>query len=70
MQNYRLKFEKNERVRQSDENAGAGNAKLTELNAALTVSSLAVLTAEIPLPGPMPGSQPQAMHPEPYVIVG
>ena len=69
IRNYREQFERNERVRQSAENARAGNEKLSELNAALTTSTNGDST-NIPMPRPMPDPLPQAMHTSPYVVVG
>jgi len=66
---YREQFQRNERVRQSVENAREGNERLEELNAALT-SVNADATHDIPLPPPMPDPEPQAVHQQPFVVVG
>ena len=69
MRNYQ-EFERNERVRQSVENARDGNEKLLELNAALTSPPSGNMAREIPCPQAMFDPQPQAMRISPYVIVG
>jgi len=66
---YREKFQRNERVRQSVENAREGNEKLAELNNALTAIAAETI-CDIPIPRPMPDPKPQAMHISPYVVVG
>lgn len=69
IRNYRERFERNERVKQSVENARAGNEKLAELNAALTCLPIEGRNA-IREPHPIPDPLPQALHAEPYVEVG
>ena len=70
MQNYREKFDKNERVRQAVQNTQAGNIELAELNAVLTSLPDVDMTAEIPHPPPMPNTRSEAMHHIPFVVVG
>lgn len=69
LRTYREKFQRNERVRQSVENAQDGTAKLAELNEALT-SPATEMAIGIPMPAPIPDPAPQAMHASPYVVVG
>ena len=70
IRNYRDKFERNHRVRQSRENAKAGSEMLAKLNDALTVPPSAQMLKEVPPPRPILDPQPQAMRTSDFVVVG